>query len=108
MIAVFPAAGAPVMMNLLTSSLQARARQGQAVADRRHEPVARRRSGTCRSCGSSSSTRGASQPESALRLELVLHNHAAFHHELHTLEFSDVCERVAGDGDEIPVLALFD
>jgi hypothetical protein len=36
--------------------------------------------------------------------KFVLHDLAAFHHELHSLEFRDVGERIAGHGHEIRVV----
>ena len=50
--------------------------------------------------------------ESALRhptprlSELVAHDDAALHDELHALQFGDVGERIAGDGDQVGELSL--
>lgn len=40
--------------------------------------------------------------------QLVAHDRAAFHDEADALKFRDVCERVAGCGDDVGVLARFE
>src|SRR5262245_41242611 len=39
-------------------------------------------------------------------VDFVANDLAAFHHEPHALQFGDVRQRIAGDGDQVGVLAL--